>query len=147
MGASRKVFGAEVVARHLVPHRADIGVAAFGTIGVAACTQLGLIDSGWAAGGAMHLVAAALAQLGYLCSLVARNDLFSMRLVLLVLVWLGLATGLSTIQIPVEVASLWIVKLRLTQDPTTQSGRDEARNTESAHAPFIRTRPKASKTK
>jgi len=119
MGASRKVFGPEVVAERLVPHRGDIGAAAFFSIGVGALVQLGLLGTKWAPGGSSHLAVALLAQLGYLASLVARGDLpptHPHRLVLLVVVWFGLLSatqkGSAMTQVLLEVASLWIVKLR-----------------------------------
>jgi hypothetical protein len=123
MGVSRKVFGQEAVARRLVPHRADIGVAAFFTIGVAACVELGFVDATWAPGGQYHLMAAAFSQLGYLASLLSRGDLpptHPHRLALLIVVWAGLATGGAHVQIVVETASLWIVKLRVGDDLAPQ---------------------------
>ena len=119
MGASRKVFGPEVVAERLVPHRGDIGAAACFSIGVGVLVQLGLLGTKWAPGGSSHLAVALLAQLGYLASLVARGDLpptHPHRLVLLVIVWFGLLSatqkGSASTQVVLEVASLWIVKLR-----------------------------------
>ena len=56
-----------------VPHRGDIGAAAFFSIGVGALVQLGLLGAKWAPGGSSHLAVALLAQLGYLASLVART--------------------------------------------------------------------------
>ena len=128
MGASRKVFGPEVVAQRLVPHRGDIGAAAFFSIGVGALVQLGLIGAKWGPGGASHLAVAALAQLGYLSSLVARGDLPPAnphRLVLLVeVVWLGLLKGsAASTQVLLEVAALWIVKLRLSPAPATKAAQ------------------------
>jgi len=119
MGASRKVFGPEVVAQRLVPHRGDIGAAAIFSIVVGALVQLGLLGTKWAPGGSSHLAVAALAQLGYLASIVSRGDLpptHPHRLVLLVIVWLGLLSatqkGSAMMQVLLEVAALWIVKLR-----------------------------------
>jgi hypothetical protein len=130
MGLSRKVFGKDVVARRLVPHRADIGVAAFFTIGLAACVELGLVDATWAPGGHNHLMAAALSQMGYLASLLARGDLpptHPHRLALLVVVWSGLASGGAQVQIVLETASLWIVKLRLAPDDPIYNAPSQAR--------------------
>ena len=142
MGASRKIFGPEVVQQRLVPHRADIGVAAFFTIGVGVCVQAGLVDATWGPGGDTHLIPAVLAQLGYVSSLIARGDLppaNPTRLVLLVLVWVGLAIGSATSQILLEVASLWIVKLRLQAD-SAKGGDIEASTAVGGDAPYIKTR-------
>ena len=125
MGASRKVLGPDVVGRRLVPHRGDIGSATFFSIGVGVCVELGYLSSEWAAGGAQHWMPAAVAQLGYLSSLIARRDLppaHPHRLALLLAVWLGLAFGPAAVQIAVQVAALWIVKLRLAPEaPATGS--------------------------
>jgi hypothetical protein len=115
MGASRKVFGSRAT-EWLVPHRADIGLVAFGTVGFSACVALGLVGADWAPGGPMHFVPAALAQLFYLVSLVARGDLpprHPERLVLLLVCWFGIALGEAQLQVAMQVASLWIVKLRV----------------------------------
>ena len=45
MGSSRKIFGPEVVQQYLVPHRVDIGVATFFSIGIAVSVQLGLLST------------------------------------------------------------------------------------------------------
>ena len=124
MGASRKVFGPATVERYLVPHRADIGIATFLNIGVAASVQLGALGVAFGVGGEMHLVPAGLAQLGYLASLISRGDLppaHPHRLVLLVLVWVGLAVSSAWAQVLFEVTSLWIVKLRLNPGPPAKA--------------------------
>ena len=137
MGVSRKVLGAEVVSRRLVPHRGDIGVATFFNIGVAACVGLSLISSAWGPGGEMHYIPASLAQLGYLASIIARNDLppaHPHRLLVLMAIWFGLATSTlildvgaaASAQVLLEVMSLWVVKLRLNPSLHTQEGRSSA---------------------
>ena len=115
MGSSRKIFGPEVVQQYLVPHRVDIGVATFFSIGIAVSVQLGLLSTSWGVGGASHIVVAALAQLGYLMSLIGRGDLLSSRLFLLILTWVGIVLGTVTVQVVMEVASLWVVKLRFVE--------------------------------
>ena len=93
-------------------------------------------------GGDTHLIPAVLAQLGYVSSLIARGDLppaNPTRLVLLVLVWVGLAIGSATSQILLEVASLWIVKLRLQAD-SAKGGDIEASTAVGGDAPYIKTR-------
>ena len=115
MGSSRKVFGPEVVARWLVPHRADIGCATFLAIGVAVLVHIGLLDSSFGPGGAAHYVPVVGAQIGYFLSLVSRKDLppaHPHRAFALTLVWLGLVVspGVAT-TIALEVASVWTVKL------------------------------------
>ena len=115
MGSSRKVFGPDVVAKWLVPHRTDIGIATFFSIGFALACEVGLMDSGvWAPGGSQHLMQSAVVQLGYLQSLLARRD-FGARALVLVLVWVLLAVFASSPlpTVAVEVFSLWVVKLRL----------------------------------
>ena len=103
MGSSRKIFGPEVVQQYLVPHRVDIGVATFFSIGIAVSVQLGLLSTSWGVGGASHIVVAALAQLGYLMSLIGRGDLLSSRLFLLILTWVGIVLGTVTVQVVMEV--------------------------------------------
>ena len=137
MGASRKVFGPEVVAQRLVPHRGDIGAAAFFLIGIGGCVQLGMIGGNWGPGGESHKFPIVISQLGYLSSLIARNDLPPKnphRLLLLMLVWVGLASCSAITQVLLEVASLWIVKLRLNPSPPVGSSDDEA----SVAAPFLK---------
>lgn len=121
MGASRKIFGRETVEAHLVPHRGDIGAGAFFSICFGVLAHFGAIQSKWGPGGDYHLLLAALSQLGYLSSLIARGDLppaHPHRLSLLILVWSslllleGLSLGAASIQVLLEVASLWIVKAR-----------------------------------
>ena len=148
MGASRKVFGPEVVAQRLVPHRGDIGVAAFFSIGIGALVQLGVIGSTWGPGGESHKFPMIVSQLGYLSSLVARKDLppkHPHRLVLLVLVWFGLTTGTAVTQVLLQVASLWIVKLRLNPSPpAAASKKSTAAGKKSAKAAKAAKKPKAS---
>ena len=142
MGASRKIFGPEVVQQRLVPHRVDIGVAAFFTIGVGVCVQAGLVGATWGPGGDMHLIPAALAQLGYVSSLIARGDLppaYPTRLVLLVCIWVGLAFGTAATQVLLEVASLWTVKLHVFID-TAKVGDIEATAAAGGDAPYIKAR-------
>jgi len=112
MGASRKVFGPDVVGARLVPHRKDIGVSAFFSIGFGMLAGLNLIETKYATGGQLP----AIAQVGYVMSLIDRGDLppkHPHRLVFLLVVWLVLAFGSAHMQIAAQVASLWIVKLRL----------------------------------
>ena len=144
MGASRKVFGPEVVAQRLVPHRGDIGAAAFFSIGVGVLVQLGVIGTHWGPGGASHLPLAALAQVGYVSSLVARGDLppaHPHRLVLLVIVWLGLLKGAASTQIVLEVASLWIVKLRLSPGSVTKAASSD--DQPATPAPYLKSKTAA----
>ena len=128
MGASRKVFGPDVVAQRLVPHRGDIGAAAFFSIGIGALVQFGVIGSTWGPGGESHIWPILISQAGYLSSLVARNDLppkTPHRFLLLVLVWIGLASATAAAQVLLEVASLWIVKLRLNPTPPAKVGSSD----------------------
>lgn len=143
MGASRKIFGPDVVARRLVPHRGDIGAGAFFSIAVGACVELRAMSDDFGPGGQYHLLLAAVSQLGYLRSLIARNDLppaHPHRLVLLLLVYIGLAFGPSWMQIPLQVASLWIVKLRLHSVPAAAARTSTAMDVEdgSTAAPFLK---------
>lgn len=115
MGFSRKVFGVVTVSRRLVPHRADIGIATFFNIIVAVSVSVGLTDEKWGAGGKHHIVPAVLVQLGYLMSLVARKDLppkHPHRLMMLATIWVSLTAVPAMLQVVLEVASLWVVKLR-----------------------------------
>ena len=140
MGVSRKIFGPEIVSQRLVPHRSDIGVATFFTIIVAAAVHMGMLDASLGPGGDQHLIPAAIAQLGYLTSLVLRGDLppkHPHRLVLLVLVWVGLATGTGELQVLLQVASLWIVKLRLDPGGSTAKASDSDTGQKAADGPFI----------
>ena len=143
MGVSRKIFGHEAVSQRLVPHRADIGVATFFNIGVGVSVELGLLSIAYGPGGDKHLVPAMLAQLGYLSSLVARQDLppqHPHRLVLLLVVWIGLVIGTARVQLLVEVTSLWIVKLRVNLNPAESGDSSSLRasTVETVAAPFIK---------
>ena len=139
----------EVVAQRLVPHRGDIGAAAFFSIGVGALVQLGMLGSQWGPGGEKHLFAAAFSQLGYLSSLVSRKDLPPAqphRLLLLLCVWAGLiASTTAAVQVLLEVASLWIVKLRLNPGAPAQISASDA--VDSADAQFIGKRTQRSPAK
>ena len=115
MGSSRKMFGSEVVARYLVPHRADIGFATFFNIGFSVAIGIGLLDSSFGPGGQLHGYSATIVQLGYLQSLIDRRDFHR----LLILLPLGLALALAVLNewsvatASIEVLSLWAVKLIL----------------------------------
>ena len=76
-----------------------------------------------------------------MASLVARKDLppaHPHRLVLLIVVWLALAMGGAATQVAVELASLWIVKLRLTPSAGSLPADEEAAMGPSTAAPFIK---------
>ena len=141
MGASRKVFGPDVVAQRLVPHRGDIGIAAFLTIGIGACIGLGIVPHSFGPGDAQHWIPAAIAQLGYVSSLIARKDL-GVRLLLLILAWLCIASGEANLQVLAETASLWIVKLHLKPsiDPKAKGLTSSFESIEDgfAAAPFLK---------
>ena len=115
MGSSRKIFGPEVVARYLVPHRADIGFATFFNIGFSVAIGIGLLDGSFGPGGQLHGYSATIVQLGYLQSLIDRRDFHR----LLILLPLGLALALAVLNeltvatSSIEVLSLWAVKLML----------------------------------
>ena len=115
MGSSRKMFGSEVVARYLVPHRADIGFATFFNIGFSVAIGIGLLDSSFGPGGQLHGYSATIVQLGYLQSLIDRRDFH--RLLILLPVGLALALAVlnewSVATASIEVLSLWAVKLIL----------------------------------
>ena len=113
MGASRKVLGL-AVERYLVPHRADIGIATFFSIGFSLAICCGLVDGAWGPGGSQHPLPTTVVQLGYLLSLIARRD-FSMRLILLLFVWFGLllCSEHAVGTVVLEVVSLWVVKLHI----------------------------------
>ena len=115
MGSSRKIFGPEVVARYLVPHRADIGFATFFNIGFSVAIGIGLLDSSFGPGGQLHGYSATIVQLGYLQSLIDRRDFH--RLLILLPVGLALALAVlnewSVATASIEVLSLWAVKLIL----------------------------------
>jgi hypothetical protein len=114
MGLSRKLFGPKVVEQHLVPHRTDIGIATFFSIGWSLATHFSLIDPMWGPGGAQHGYPCVLVQIGYLSSLVDRRD-FGARLGLLALNWFLLALAVSSTAgtVALETLSLWVVKLRV----------------------------------
>jgi hypothetical protein len=140
MSSSRKVLGPAEVAKWLVGHRTDIGVAVGWTIALCFLVAGGLLPASLAPEGAWHLTAVCVPQqLLFLRSLVARGDLpprHPHRLALLALGWVGLLAGGSggggQAAVALEVASLWVVKLRLRggdPPPLRGTGPSEARHT------------------
>jgi len=124
MSTSRKVLGPVEVSKWLVGHRTDIGVGVGWTIALMIGVGMSVLPASVAPGGTRHLIAVVFPQqLLFLRSLVERKDLpprhFN-RLILLVLAWAGLLaassghwTAAPRAEIALEVATLWVVKLRL----------------------------------